>query len=97
MQISDSALARVHIIVRTAESVQPRISIREIEERIGEFVITWSDRLHQQLLEEFGHDEGHSLFKAFGQVFPAGYQDDTPPSEACSDIRRMENMIVCKL
>jgi len=93
VQISDSALARVHIIVRTAEGSRPRISIHEIEQRIIDIVITWSDRLHSQLLEQFGRDEGTRLINAYGQVFPLGYQVDTLPSEACSDIRRINSML----
>ena len=92
VQISDSALARVHIIVRTAEGSRPRISIHEIEKQIAQLVVTWSDRLQNRLLENFGQDEGRRLFKAFGKVFPAGYQEETSPSEACSDIQRIDNM-----
>jgi len=92
VQISDSALARVHIIVRTAEGIRPRISIHDIEDRIAKLVVTWSDRLQNQLSEKFGHSEGHRLFKAYGQIFPAGYQEDTLPHEACSDIRRIDTM-----
>lgn len=93
VQISESALARVHIIVRTAEGARPRISIQNIEEQIAELVITWSDRLREQLLEKFGPDEGSLLYKSYGQVFPAGYQEDTDPALACSDIRRMSDMM----
>ncbi len=93
VQISDSALARVHIIVRTAEGVRPRVSIHDIEDKIVDLVVTWSDRLQEQLLEQFGYDEGHRLFKAYGRVFPAGYQEDTLPIEACSDVRRIDTMI----
>lgn len=93
VQISGSALARVHIIVRTIEGARPRISIQDIESRIAELVITWSDRLQEQLLEKYGHDEGRRLFKAYGQIFPAGYQADTLPAEACSDVQRIDAML----
>jgi len=93
VQISDSALARVHIIVRTAEGIRPRISIQNIEDRIADLVITWSDRLQEQLSDIHGHDEGHRLFKAYGHVFPAGYQEDTPPMEACSDVSCIDSML----
>jgi glutamate dehydrogenase len=93
VQISDSALARVHIIVRTPEGVRPRISIHDIEDQIAELVITWSDRLRHQLIEVFGADEGRRLNKAYGSVFPVGYQGDTLPVEACSDVRRIDTML----
>ncbi|MBT8103069.1 MAG: NAD-glutamate dehydrogenase [Gammaproteobacteria bacterium] len=93
VQISDSALARVHIIVRTSEGERPRISIHHIEEQIADLVITWSDRLQQELLMRFGADEGHRLYRAYRNVFPAGFQEDTEPGEACSDVRQIDRML----
>ena len=92
VQISDSALARVHIIVRTTESTRPRISIHKIEQQIAAMVVTWRDRLRTVLGEEFGLEEGRRLYTAYNDVFPAGYQDDTSPLDACSDIRVLEKM-----
>ncbi|MBT8099175.1 MAG: NAD-glutamate dehydrogenase, partial [Gammaproteobacteria bacterium] len=93
IQISDSALARVHIIVHTPSGERPRISIQTIEERIAAIVVTWSDRLRQQLGEVFGPDEGPTLYRTYRDVFPLGYQEDVTPHEACSDIRQLESML----
>ncbi len=93
VQISDSALARVHIIVRTPAGERPRISIDKIEEQLADLVVTWSDRLRDELIEAYGADEGHRLNRAYGNVFPAGFQEDTAPREACSDIRRIDGML----
>jgi len=93
VQISDSALARVHIIVRTAVGERPRISIHHIEEQLAELVITWSDRLYTQLLDTFGPNEGSRLYRTYNGVFPAGFQEDTQPKEACSDIECIDGMV----
>ena len=93
VQISDSALARVHIIVRTPEGERPRISIHHIEEQIADLVITWADRLHTELLGRFGNDEGTRLHRAYRDVFPAGFQEDTQPAEACSDVQQIDCML----
>ena len=93
VQISDSALARVHIIVRTPEGERPRISIQKIEEQLANLVISWTDRLHDELFRIFGPDEGQRLYRQYGHVFPAGFQDDTTPTEACGDIRVIEEML----
>ncbi|MDX1506846.1 MAG: NAD-glutamate dehydrogenase [Woeseiaceae bacterium] len=92
VQLTDSPLARVHIIVRVAPGARPRVSINQIEDRIAEVVVTWTDKLRAQLVEEFGIDDGHKLFKLYGRVFPAGYQEDTSPKDACSDISRIDSM-----
>ncbi len=92
VQISDSPLARVHIIVRTDDSERPRISVQRIEEQIADIVVTWVDKLKEQLALTFGEDEGLQLFRRYGHVFPAGYQEDTSPLDACSDVSRLDAM-----
>ena len=94
VQISDSALARVHIVVHTPVGDRPRISIQAIEEMIANVVITWSDRLRDELSDECGIDEGPRLYRTYHDVFPVGYQDDVEPREACSDVSRIEQMMV---
>jgi glutamate dehydrogenase len=93
VQISESALARVHIIVRTPEGKRPRISINRIERQLEQLLVTWSEKLSGELLKSFGNDEGDKLFRSYGQMFPAGYQADTTPVEACGDIRTINDML----
>ncbi len=94
VQISDSALARVHIVVHTPSGERPRISIQKIEAAIAEVVVTWSDKLRDQLVDAYGIDAGPKLFRAYRDVFPPGYQDDVDPLEACSDIKRIDEMLL---
>ncbi|MBT8067209.1 MAG: NAD-glutamate dehydrogenase [Gammaproteobacteria bacterium] len=93
VQISDSALARVHTIVRTPEGERPRISIHHIEEQIADLVITWADRLQNELLQKYGLDKGTHLYRSYRDVFPAGFQEDTTPAEACADIQQLDEML----
>jgi len=92
VQISDSPLARVHIIVRTAKGEQPKISIQQIQQTIADAVVTWEDKLRAELASSFGDDDGLRLFRRYGHVFPLGYQEDTSPRDACSDVSRIETM-----
>jgi glutamate dehydrogenase len=93
VQISESALARVHIIVRTPDSKRPRISINKIERKLEQLLVTWSEKLSCELLASFGTDEGEKLFQSYGTIFSAGYQADTTPAEACGDIRTINDML----
>jgi glutamate dehydrogenase len=93
VKISDSALARVHIVVHTPTAEHQRISIKKIEARIARVVITWSDRLRDQLRDKFDRDEAPKLYRAYRDVFPPGYQALVSPAEACSDIERIEEML----
>ena len=83
----------MHIIVRTPEHDQPHIAIDKIEQRLAEIVVTWSDRLRGELVSTFGNDEGERLFSSYGSIFPAGFQDDTPPKSACADVRIIDKML----
>ena len=93
VQISDSALARVHLVVHTATRERPPISIQRIEARIAEAVVTWADHLRDELNRSFGIEEGPRLFRRYRDVFPPGYQTDVTPREACSDVGRIEEML----
>ena len=93
VQISDSALARVHIVIHTVAGDRPRISIQKIEERLTDVVVTWADRLRDELALKRGPDEGLKMFREYRDVFPLGYQEDVSPQEACSDIRQIEAML----
>ena len=93
VEISDSPLARLHTIVRTAPRERPRISIQDIEAKLAAVVVSWSDKLRGEMLEAFGDDEGHKLFRIYGDVFPPGYQAETDPKDACSDISSIDRML----
>jgi glutamate dehydrogenase len=93
VQISDSPLARVHIIVHTGNVERPRISIRGIELEIAEAVVTWQDRLREELVSRFGQDEGLMLFREYGDCFPVAYEEDMSPAIACLDIKRVDGLL----
>jgi glutamate dehydrogenase len=94
VEISDSPLARLHTIVRTQPRERPRISIHDIEAELAGVVVSWSDRLRAEMLDAFGDDEGRKLFRIYGNVFPAGYQAETEPKDACSDISTIDKMLM---
>ena len=41
----------------------------------------------------FGAEEGARLYRVFSDVFPAGYQEDTKPRDACSDVQQLDTML----
>ena len=97
VEISDSPLARLHSIVRTPPRERPRISIQDIETKLAEVVVSWSDKLRAEMLDAFGDDEGHKLFRIYGNIFPPGYQAETEPKDACSDISSIDRMLMAGL
>ncbi|MDX1481158.1 MAG: NAD-glutamate dehydrogenase [Woeseiaceae bacterium] len=92
VEISDSALARAHIIVRVPVEDKRRVSVEAIEKDIAEAVVTWRDRLRAGLDDRFGVEEGHKLFKAYGESFSPAYEGETDPSIACLDVKRIDGL-----
>jgi len=93
VQITDSPLARMYTIVRTAVDTNPRVSIRRIEDRIEQAVVTWRDHLREQLVDRFGEDEGLSLYRDYGESFTAAYEGETEPRIACLDVKRIDGLL----
>lgn len=93
VEISDSPLARVHIIVRIPVGERRRISVEQVENIIADAVVTWRDRLRSSLEQRFGIEEGHVLFKTFGESFSPAYEGDIEPSIACLDVKRIDGLL----
>ena len=93
VEISDSPLARVHIIVRIPAGDRRRVSIEQVEQIIAEAVVTWRDRLRRCLDERFGVEEGHILFRKYGDGFSPAYENDIDTAEACLDVKRIDGLL----
>jgi len=89
VQMSESQLARVHLIVRTDPYNPPRVHLPALESEIEEAVRTWHDDLRDQLVERFGEAEGLRLLNTYGDAFPAAYVEDVTAREATFDIERL--------
>ncbi|MET0496836.1 MAG: NAD-glutamate dehydrogenase domain-containing protein [Steroidobacteraceae bacterium] len=93
IQLSDSVLARVHMIVRVPETNAGRVDANQLEEKIADAVLTWDDRLRQQLVESQGETAGVPTAERFSGAFPAAYQDDVSAAMAVDDIAQLEEVI----
>ncbi len=92
VQFTESGQALVHFIVRTEPGNRRRCDAAELERRMSEAMLTWRDRLQQELLEKFGEARGLPLFQRYADAFPPGYQADFAPRLAVLDIQRLERI-----
>ncbi len=92
VELSESVLARLHLIVHIEQGRKPRISIRQIEKDIGEAVVTWQDRLADALVKHLGEARGIALARRYGHVFPLAYEEDVTPAAACSDVETLHRL-----
>ncbi|RKP47633.1 NAD-glutamate dehydrogenase [Trinickia fusca] len=88
--LSESPLARIHIVVRTGPGEMPQVDTRELEARLVQATRRWQDDLADALLERFGEEEGNRLLQRYGESFPAGYREDYAARTAVRDIELME-------
>jgi len=92
VQLSESTLARAHIIVHTTPWKFARYDLEEIEHSISEAVRTWSDHLKGELIARHDEEQGLKLLRRYGEAFPAAYTDELSPRAAAFDIDKMEEL-----
>ncbi len=90
--LSESVLARLHMLVRTPRGAEQGVDAVELERSITETVRTWQDRLKDSLIDAFGEAAALRLARAWGDAFPAAYQEDTPFEAAVEDIATLERL-----
>ena len=92
VQLSESQLARVYLLVRTDPKDMRRVDLDALERRIAEAVRTWADRFRQALAEHRGQPGPGGSFRRLAAAFPAAYQEDTPPELAVEDVDKLEEL-----
>ena len=90
VQLSESTLARLHVVVRTAPAAHDRIDAAAIEREIAAAATTWADRLRAELAKGMDESAALAATQRYMQVFPAAYRDDVEPREALADISDLE-------
>jgi glutamate dehydrogenase len=90
--LSESVLARLHLLVRTPTGTDQGVEAVELERRIAQTVRTWQDQLKDALLDARGEAEALQLFRTWGDAFPAAYQEDMPFEAAVDDIALLEQV-----
>ncbi|MGH2376505.1 MAG: NAD-glutamate dehydrogenase, partial [bacterium] len=91
-RVSESVLARLHVIMYTDPGQTPDYNVREIEARLVEATRSWTDDLQEALVEQCGEERGVRFFRRYGEAFPAAYREDFPARTAVADITRIESL-----
>jgi len=90
VQISDSVLARLHLLVRTPQSARAVEDIASIEAEIAAAAATWDDRLQAELIARGAEPETVEQAERNAGAFPAAYRADVEPPRALEDIADIE-------
>ncbi|MEO8065073.1 MAG: NAD-glutamate dehydrogenase [Pseudomonadota bacterium] len=86
VQISDSALARLHLLVRTPQGGKSVEDVAGIEAEIAAAASTWDDRLQQALISRGVEQPAVELASRHAKSFPPAYRADVEPAQALDDI-----------
>jgi glutamate dehydrogenase len=87
--LDESALARIHFMIRTTRGAVPNVDTAALEERLAEAGRSWTDRLQEAAAKAFGDEEAGALLRRF-QSFPIAYQARTDTAQAVADLERIK-------
>lgn len=90
VQVGDSVLARVHVIVRPRLGQEVTFDIQDIEKKLERAVRNWSDDLREALVRRLGEERGVKLANRYGRAFPAAYTEDVSGWVASFDVERLD-------
>ena len=91
--LTDSKLARLHLIIQTTPGQIPEVDTEALEQKLIAAGRSWSDRLQEALIEARGEEQGIACMHRFGEAFSASYQDHFNAQTAVSDILKVEQAL----
>jgi glutamate dehydrogenase len=92
VQISDSNLARLHLLVRTPQGARAVENVAAVEEEIAAAAATWEDRLQQALVARGVGRDAVELANRHARMFPPGYRAEVEPAQALDDIADLDSL-----
>jgi len=92
-QLSESVLARLHIIVRVKAWEFTAFDHHALEQRIADAVRGWDDAFRDALVELHGEEAAARLFTRFAKVFPGAYRSDETPRAAAVDVEAIDKVL----
>jgi glutamate dehydrogenase len=95
VRLTESVLARLYFIIRVRQGQADveEVDTADLESKLAEATRSWSDELHDCLLEYFGEEVGNEMFARYAEAFPAAYREDFSARSAIYDIQHLEELI----
>ncbi len=87
-QLTDSPLARLHILTETPGKVGD-VDEAMLEADIAERANNWADSLHDAIVNGLTNEDGEALAQSFADAFPAAYVNSYSAASAARDIERI--------
>src|SRR5574337_848641 len=92
VEMGESALARLTIVMRPKIGDQPVYDLAELEQGVAAIVRNWHDEVRDALVRLRGEHEGVVLANRHAKSLPAGYVEDVSPAVAAEDIYQLSQL-----
>jgi glutamate dehydrogenase len=86
--LDESALARIHFIIRTTRGAVPAVDLVALEQRLADAGRSWMDQLQEAAAAALGGDEARLRLSRI-KSFPIAYQARTDTAQAVADLRQI--------
>ncbi|KAF1718658.1 glutamate dehydrogenase [Pseudoxanthomonas yeongjuensis] len=89
VQLGESPLAQLHLVVRPHAGELVKIDTAQLEARLAHLLRNWQDDLREILIARHGESEGLRLSGSYARALPAGYIETVTPELAASDVESL--------
>ncbi|MDP3711587.1 MAG: NAD-glutamate dehydrogenase [Mycobacteriales bacterium] len=89
-KVSESVLARLHIVVRTTSPTVRDVDLESLEQQLEVVTRSWDDDLADALTANAGQAGARALQATYGRAFPEAYKEDFPAADAVEDLLLLE-------
>ena len=90
-RVSESALARLHFVVRVKPGDQiPDVNVEDLQRQVLDATRTWTEDLAEATRAEYGEEAASRLLSRWGSAFPEAYKEDFHARVGVADLRHIE-------
>ncbi|MCY7313700.1 MAG: NAD-glutamate dehydrogenase, partial [Pseudoxanthomonas sp.] len=92
VQLGESPLAQLHLVVRPRAGEDISVDTGELERRLAHLLRNWQDDLREALIARHGESDGLRLAAVYGKALPVGYIESVSPEIAASDVEKLASL-----
>ncbi|HET8940702.1 MAG TPA: NAD-glutamate dehydrogenase [Rudaea sp.] len=92
IHVGESALARLHLVIRPKPGEKPTYDTAELERKIAQIVRNWHDELREILVAKHGESNGMKLAERIGKSLPTGYIEEVSATIAATDVESIASL-----
>ncbi|HET8601661.1 MAG TPA: NAD-glutamate dehydrogenase [Segeticoccus sp.] len=92
-RVSESALARLHFVVRVGPGEQiPDVDEAELQSRLIDATRTWAERLEESARGTHGDEKAALICSRYARSFPEAYKEDFTPRQGVADLAHVASL-----